>query len=96
MFTRRTIPFIIGSILLVAVAFLFLTRALDWTYVSELYKDEPAVVVVPDAEPVRTVELELGVMLPEEQYNELVLLSQRVSELHPHIRVKIKNFLMII
>jgi len=91
-FTRRTIPFIIGSILLVAVAFLFLTRALDWTYVSELYKDEPAVVVVPDAEPVRTVELELGVMLPEEQYNELVLLSQRVSELHPHIRVKIKNF----
>jgi len=91
-FTRRTIPFIIGSILLVAVAFLFLTRALDWTYVSDLYKDEPTVVVAPDAEPVETVELEIGVMLPEDQYNELIVLSRRVEERYPYIQVKINNF----
>lgn len=92
MFTRRTIPFIIGSILLVAVAFLFLTRTLDWTYVSDLYKDEPAVVVAPDTVPIETVELEIGVMLPEEQYNELLTLSQRVVERYPYIHVKINNF----
>jgi len=90
-FTRRTIPFIIGSILLVAVAFLFLTRALDWTYVSDLYKDEPAVVVAPDAETVETVELEIGVTLSEDQYNELLMLSRRVEERYPYIQVKIKN-----
>jgi len=85
-------PFIIGSILLVAVAFLFLTRALDWTYVSDLYKDEPAVVIAPDSAPIETVELEIGVMLPEEQYNELLMLSQRVVERYPYIHVKINNF----
>lgn len=91
MFTRKTIPFVIGSILLVAVAFLFLTRALDWTYVSELYKDEPAIIMEPEAVEVQTVELEVSVMLDQQKYDELVLLSQRVSDRYPHIHVTFNN-----
>jgi hypothetical protein len=91
-FTRKTIPFIVGSILLVAVAFLFLTRALDWAYVSDLYKDEPTVVFVPPQQPLPEIKLDVAVSLNEQQYAELLKVSQQVSEQHPKIDVKITNY----
>lgn len=92
MFTRKTIPFIVGSILLVAVAFLFLTRALDWTYVSDFYKDEPTLVVVPEEEPVERVKLEVAVSLDAQQYEELVGLSEKIKEQYPQLDVEIINY----
>lgn len=94
MFTRKTIPFIIGSILLVSIAFLFLTRALDWTYVSDLYKDkdEPAVVIVPPQQLQPDIKLEIAVSLNEQQYAELVSLSKQVSEQHPQLDITITNY----
>jgi len=93
-FTRKTIPFIIGSILLVSIAFLFLTRALDWTYVSDLYKDkdEPAVVIVPPQQLQPDIKLEIAVSLNEQQYAELVSLSKQVSEQHPQLDITITNY----
>lgn len=93
MFTRKTIPFIVGSILLVAVAFLFLTDELDWTYVSDLYKDEPAVVVVPEEEPVQNVKLEVAVNLDAQQYDELISLAEQVHESYPQLDVRITNYI---
>lgn len=92
MFTRKTIPFIVGSILLVAVAFLFLTRALDWTYVSDFYKDEPTVIVVPEEEPLERVKLEVAVSLDAQQYEELVGLSEKIKEQYPQLDVQIINY----
>jgi len=93
-FTRKTIPFIIGSILLVSIAFLFLTRALDWTYVSDLYKDkdEPAVVIVPPQQSQPDIKLEIAVSLNEQHYEELVSLSKQVNEQHPQLDITITNY----
>lgn len=85
---------IIGSIVLVVVAFFFLSRALSWNYVSELVKDhdDPEAIMDTPVEPVTTYYFSLAVSLDENQYQRLEQLLIEMRELYPRINIDMTNF----
>lgn len=84
----------LSSIMLVVVAFIFLTREMDWNYVSDLYKDkdEPATLIMNKEQIVETEHLEIAVSLDDKQFERLEKLIQQVEDVYPYIMVTITNY----
>lgn len=81
------------SILIIVIAFIFLTRELNWTYVSDLYKNkaEPAAIVIDREKVIATEQLQIFVSLDEEQFERLDQLRLLMDDSYPHIEVTMTN-----
>jgi len=83
----------LGSMMIIIVAFIFLTRQLNWNYVSDLYKDkdEPAAIIIDQEEVIETEQLHIFVSLDEEQFGQLDQLRILIENSNPHIEVTLTN-----
>src|SRR4051794_9224408 len=81
------------SILIIVIALIFLTRELNWTYVSDLYKNkaEPAAIVIDREKVIATEQLQIFVSLDEEQFERLDQLRLLMDDSYPHIKVTMTN-----
>ncbi|HIW34812.1 MAG TPA: extracellular solute-binding protein [Candidatus Paenibacillus intestinavium] len=93
MFNKRYILLMLVSILIIVIAFIFLTRELNWTYVSDLYKNkaEPAAIVIDREKVIATEQLQIFVSLDEEQFERLDQLRLLMDDSYPHIEVTMTN-----
>ncbi|MCR8655984.1 extracellular solute-binding protein [Paenibacillus endoradicis] len=93
MFNRRYILLMLGSMVIIIVAFIFLTRELNWNYVSDLYKDkdEPAAIIVDQEKVIETEQLHIFVSLDEEQFERLDQLRILIEDSNPNIEVTLTN-----
>ena len=90
MFTRRNFPWLLGTITIVAIAFVILTQSIEWnTHVNEKKQVSPA---ISEAErPKKRVDLVVSVSLDKDELAQFELFASKVSEDLPHIHVTIKN-----
>ncbi|URN93165.1 MAG: extracellular solute-binding protein [Candidatus Pristimantibacillus lignocellulolyticus] len=93
MFNKRYILLMLGSMVFIIVAFIFLTRELNWNYVSDLYKDkdEPAAIIINEKQVIETAQLHIFVSLNEEQFERLEQLRMSIEDLNPHIEISLTN-----
>lgn len=86
---------IAGSIMLVVVAFFFLSRALSWNYVSDFVKErsEPNTDINEPEQIIKNEFVSISVSLDQSQYEELLELVEQLRDLYPHIQVEVTNYI---
>lgn len=89
--TRRYIPIVLGLLMLVAVAFLFLSKSFQWSNIKETSQSEPTELLLaePSDEKHRTLQIVMSV--PDEQYAKLLRLNEEISPYYPYIHAELIN-----
>jgi len=89
--TRRYIPIVLGLLMLVTIAFLFLSKSFHWTYITETSELEPTQLHLAEPNAEEHITLNIHLSVSEEQFSQLQRLNEEVNLFYPYIHVELTN-----
>lgn len=91
MITRRYIPIVLGLLMLVTVAFLFLSKSFHWSYIKEASSLEPTELLLTEPSDEKHITLKIHMSVSDEQFSKLQRLNEEASLHYPYIHAELTN-----